>query len=80
MTAITILAQDARAAPDGRRFRAAAGDRRAEGRTIGEALDALLAQWGEAEGGAVVDEARVVVSRFGPDAFFTQAQHDRQRG
>lgn len=77
MTAITILAQDA-SAPDERRFRAAAGDRRAEGRTIGEALDALLAQWGDAEGSAV-DAARVVLSRFGPDVYFTQAQHDRQR-
>ena len=67
MTAITILAEDA--APGGRRFRAVNGDHRAEGRTIGEALDALLAQWGDAEGGAV-EEARVVLSRFGPDAYF----------
>jgi hypothetical protein len=56
------------------RFRAVAGRRQSVGRTAGEALDALIAQ----EGGHIECSA-VLVQRFAPDAFFTQAQHDRMQ-
>jgi len=54
------------------RFRAIAGDRQSVGRTMGEALDALTADWGDD-----VPETAVLIQRFQPDAYFTQAQHDR---
>src|SRR6266849_2425803 len=56
------------------RFRAIAGDRESVGRTMGEALDALTADWGEE-----VPETAVLIQRFQPDPYFTQAQHDRMQ-
>jgi hypothetical protein len=56
------------------RFRAIAGDRQSVGRTRGEALDALTADWGDE-----VPETAVLIQRFQPDSYFTQAQHDRMQ-
>jgi hypothetical protein len=56
------------------RFRAIAGDRESVGRTMGEALDALTADWGDD-----VPETAVLIQRFQPDPYFTQAQHDRMQ-
>lgn len=57
-----------------RRFRAIAGDRQSLGRTMGEALDALTADWGDS-----VQETVVFIQRFQPDPYFTQAQYDRMQ-
>lgn len=54
------------------RFRAVAAKLQSVGRTPGEALDSLLAQ----ENGNVESSA-ILVHRFAPDAFFTQAQYER---
>ncbi len=56
------------------RFRATAGEKEAVGRTMGEALDALTADWGEE-----MRETAILIQRFGPDAFFSQAQQDRMQ-
>lgn len=56
------------------RFRAIAGDRQSVGRTMGEALDALVADWADD-----VHETAVLIQRFRPDAYFTEAQHRRMR-
>lgn len=72
MTAVTIHAEsEASGAP---RFRAIAGNRQSVGRTMGEALDALTAQWGDE-----VEETAVLIRRFRPDAYFTEAQHARMQ-
>jgi regulator of protease activity HflC (stomatin/prohibitin superfamily) len=55
-----------------RRFRAIAGGRQSIGRTMGEALDALTAEWGDD-----IQETVVLIQRFQPDQYFTQAQYDR---
>lgn len=55
-------------------FRAVAGSRQSVGQTAGQALDALLAQ----ENGAIESSA-ILIQRFVPDAYFTQAQHDRMQ-
>jgi len=55
-----------------RQFRAIAGDRECLGKTMGEALDALTAEWGDS-----VQETVVLIQRFQPDQYFTQAQHER---
>jgi hypothetical protein len=39
---------------------------------MGEALDALTAEWGDS-----IQETVVLIQRFQPDQYFTQAQHDR---
>jgi hypothetical protein len=57
-----------------RQFRAIAGDRQSLGRTMGEALDALMAEWGDS-----VQETVVLIQRFQPDQYFTQAQYDRMQ-
>ncbi len=57
-----------------RRFRAIAGDRQSLGRTMGEALDALTAEWGDS-----IQETVVLIHRFQPDQYFTQAQYDRMQ-
>jgi len=57
-----------------RQFRAIAGDRQSLGRTMGEALDALTAEWGDN-----IQETVVLIQRFQPDQYFTQAQHDRMQ-
>jgi hypothetical protein len=54
------------------RFRAVAGNRHSVGRTMGEALDALTADWGDD-----IKETAVLIQRFEPDPFFTAAQHSR---
>ncbi len=56
------------------RFRAVAGRRQSVGRTAGEALDALLAQEGDS-----IESAAILIQRFIPDSYFTQAQYDRMR-
>jgi hypothetical protein len=45
MTSIGIRTEECE--PGGPRFRAIAGDRQSVGRTMGEALDALTADWGD---------------------------------
>jgi len=55
-------------------FRAVAGNRESFGRTRGEALDALMADWGDD-----IEETAVLIQRFGPDAYLTQAQYDRMQ-
>ena len=50
-------------------FRAVAGNRQSVGRTMGEALDALTADWGDD-----IQETAVFIQRFQPDAYFTAAQ------
>ena len=52
------------------RFQAAAGNRQSVGRTMGEALDALTADWGDD-----IQETVVFIQRFQPDAYFTAAQY-----
>ncbi len=56
------------------RFRAVSGNRQAVGRTRGEALDALTAGWGED-----IPETAVLIQRFQPDAYFTEAQYNRMQ-
>ena len=56
------------------RFRAVAGGLQSVGRTAGEALDSLLAQEGES-----IESSMIVIRRFAPDAYFSQAQHDRMQ-
>lgn len=48
------------------RFRAIAGNRQAVGWTMGEALDALTADWGDE-----IQETVGLIQRFQPDAYFT---------
>ena len=72
MTAITIYKEDKGAGKP--RFRATAGKQQSIGRTMGEAIDALTAEWGDE-----VKETAILIQRFGPDEFFTQAQHDRMQ-
>jgi hypothetical protein len=55
-------------------FVAIAGDRRSIGRTMGEALDALTADWGED-----ASETAVFIQRFQPDPHFTEAQYCRMQ-
>ncbi len=50
-------------------YTATAGDYCSSGRTMGEALDALLQQ--------KHITAPIVIQQFGGDAFFTQEQYDR---
>src|SRR6266581_2895732 len=56
------------------RFLAIAGNRQSVGRTMGEALDALTADWGDD-----IQETAVFVQRVQPDAYFTAAQHCRMQ-
>jgi hypothetical protein len=59
--------------PEGEVFyQAVAGERRSEGRTAGEALDALAAQLPQEEAGTVI-----VVLRSQPDRFFGAEQQQR---
>ena len=41
---------------------------------MGEALDALTADWGNE-----IQETTVLIQRFQPDPYFTQAQYDRMQ-
>jgi hypothetical protein len=72
MTSIAIRTE--KGETDGPRFRAIAGNRQSLGRTMGEALDALTADWGDS-----FQEAVVLIQRFQPDPYFTQAQYDRMQ-
>jgi predicted Zn-dependent protease with MMP-like domain len=72
MTAITIRTDQKETGE--RQFRAIAGNRQSLGRTMGEALDALTAEWGDK-----VQETVVLIQRFQPDQYFTQAQYDRMQ-
>jgi regulator of protease activity HflC (stomatin/prohibitin superfamily) len=56
------------------RFRAVAGNRQSVGRTMGEALDALTADWGDD-----IKETAVLIQRFEPDPYFTEAQYSRMQ-
>src|SRR5438876_8928680 len=56
------------------RFRAIAGNRQSVGRTMGEALDALTADWGDE-----IQETTVLIQRFQPDSYFTAAQYSRMQ-
>lgn len=56
------------------RFRAVAGEHQSVGPTMGAALDALTADWGDD-----VREATVLIQRFQPDVFFTEAQQTRMQ-
>lgn len=53
-------------------YRAVTGANQSQGRTAGEALDALTAQLSADEVGMMV-----VVQNFRPDRFFTQSQQER---
>jgi len=55
-------------------FRAVAGSHQSLGRTPGEALDSLLAD--EKLG---VDSSMILIQRFVPDSYFTQAQYDQMK-
>jgi len=55
-------------------FRAIAGKHQSIGKTMGEALDALTAEWGDS-----IQETIVLIQRFQPDQYFTQAQYDRMQ-
>ncbi len=55
-------------------YHAVAGDRRASGRTMGEALDALAPQLEGDDNAATL----VVVQKQRPDRFFTAAQQQRR--
>jgi regulator of protease activity HflC (stomatin/prohibitin superfamily) len=72
MTSIAIHIEDSKA--DTPRFRAVAGNRQAVGRTMGEALDSLTADWGDD-----IQETAVFIQRFEPDAYFTAAQYHRMQ-
>jgi hypothetical protein len=68
MTSFAIRTEDGELGEP--RFCAVAGDRQSVGRTMGEALDALTADWGDEIQGAVV-----LIPRFGPDEYFTGEQY-----
>jgi hypothetical protein len=70
MTTITIVPDDPQALPV--RFHAVAGEVQSVGATAGQALDALTAQLGGAEGTTLV-----VVQPMRPDALFTAQQRRR---
>ena len=53
-------------------YRALAGDKHSEGKTAGQALDALTAQLGEIEFSAIV-----LIQSFQPDSFFGAKQQKR---
>ncbi|MEK6410249.1 MAG: hypothetical protein AABN34_25265 [Acidobacteriota bacterium] len=57
---------------DGITYRAIAGARQSEGRTAGEALDALTNQLSESETNTLV-----IVQSLRPDRFFTTQQQER---
>jgi hypothetical protein len=50
------------------------GNRQSLGRTMGEVLDALTADWGDN-----IQETMVLIQRFQPDSYFTQSQHERMQ-
>lgn len=72
MTSIAIRTENSKAGLP--RFRAVAGNRQAIGKTMGEALDALTADWRDN-----IRETVVLIQRFEPDAYFTAAQYHRMQ-
>jgi regulator of protease activity HflC (stomatin/prohibitin superfamily) len=72
MTVIAIRPEESGAGEP--QFRAIAGGRQSVGRTMGEALDALTAEWRDG-----FEETAVLIQRFRPDAYFTEAQYLRMR-
>lgn len=56
------------------RYRAIAGGQQKVGATMGQALNALMAEWGND-----VPETVILIQRFQPDAHFTEAQQRRKR-
>jgi len=53
-------------------YRAVAGDKQSEGKTAGEALDALTSQLSKDEMGTLI-----IVQNFQPDRFFGEAERER---
>jgi hypothetical protein len=72
MTTISILPDTQGSPPNN--YRAVAGKLQSVGSTVGEALDALTAQLGEADSTTLV-----VVQRLRPDLYFTAGQQKRLR-
>jgi hypothetical protein len=72
MASISIRTEESE--PGKPRFRAIAGNRQSVGRTMGEALDALTADWGDS-----VQETAILIQRFQPDSYFTAAQYGRMQ-
>jgi hypothetical protein len=70
MTTITILPESV--SKDGVIYRAIAGAKHSEGRTVGEALDELTKQLGSGDTGTLV-----IVQNLRPDHFFTAGQQQR---
>jgi hypothetical protein len=70
MTTIAIVPDDPKSSP--LRYRAVAGERQSVGATPGQAVDALTAQLGEAQGATLI-----VVQTMHPDAFFNTEQQQR---
>lgn len=69
MTTVSILPVPRK---KGVSYRAIAGDKQSEGRSVGEALDALTVQLSDEESGTMV-----IVQNFRPDRFFTAQQRNR---
>lgn len=57
-----------------KRYRARAGSRQSVGSTMGQALDALTADWGDD-----IKETAILIQRFEPDEFFTASQQQRKQ-
>ena len=57
-----------------KRYRARAGSRLAMGNTMGQALDALTEDWGDD-----IKDTAILIQRFQPDEFFTEAQMQRKQ-
>ena len=72
MTTVAILPEPTNGG-GGPSFRAVAGECQSVGRTAGEALDALVTQLPEGQGGTTV----VIVQNLTPDRFFTAEQRQR---
>ena len=72
MTSIAMRTENSQAGAP--RFRAVAGNRQSVGRTMGEALDALTADWDDD-----IQETAVFIQRLQPDAYFTAAQYHRMQ-
>jgi hypothetical protein len=71
LSTISIQPENSRAPKH--RYRAVAGGRQYFGATMGQALDALTADWGDS-----VRETAILIQRFEPDAFFTEEQQFRK--
>lgn len=72
MTSITIRTEPTKTGKP--QFRAIAGNCQSVGRTMGEALDALVAEWG-----GDIQETAVLIQRFQPDEYFTATQYHRMQ-